>query len=160
MLALRLVHLIETHSEKLSAKILGIFLNSPQCSDLHKIPPEELHARTHELLEHINEWLTAKTQKELAARYIELGARRRTQGVRLSHFIWALDETREQLHLFLRSEGMMDNTVELVGMMELMRGLDRFFDRAIYYTCVGYESPGRAGAKRTWIEDIVASASS
>jgi len=157
MLALRLVRLIETHSEKLSAKILGTFLNSEQCSDLRRLPAEELHARTHELLEHINEWLTARTEQELAARYTELGARRKAQGVRLSHIIWALDETREQLHQFIRAEGMMDNTVELVGMMELMRRLDRFFDRAIYYACVGYESAQPMAARRAGTLDIAAS---
>ena len=158
MLALRLVHLIETHSEKLSAKILGSFLNSPQCSDLHKIPPEELHARTHELLEHVSDWLTTKTEKELEERYTDLGRRRAAQGVKLSHFIWALGATREHIHQFAREEAMMGNTVELVGRLELMSRLDRFFDHAIYYTCQGYEEAMRrevAHAQRTL--DIVAS---
>ena len=158
MLALRLVHLIETHSEKLSAKILGIFLNSPQCSDLHKIPPEELHARTHELLEHVSEWLTTKTEKDLEERYTELGRRRAAQGVKLSHFIWAIGATREQIHKFVREEALLGSTVELVGMLELMSRLDRFFDHAMYYACQGYEAAMRrevAQAQRTL--DIVAS---
>jgi len=158
MLALRLVHLIETHSEKLSAKILGIFLNSPECSDLRKIPPEELHTRTHDLLEHVSDWLTTKTEQDLERRYTDLGRRRAAQGVALSHFIWAIGATREAIHPFMREEALMDSTVELVGMLELMTRLDRFFDHAMYYACRGYEAAVRrevAHAQRTL--DIVAS---
>jgi hypothetical protein len=158
MLALRLVRLIETHSEKLSAKILGIFLKSEQCSDLRKVPPEELHARTHELLEHVSDWLTTKTEKDIEQQYTDLGRRRAAQGVALSHFIWALGATREKIHDFAREEALMDSTVELVGILELMTRLDRFFDHAMYHACRGYEAAMRrevAHAQKTL--DIVAS---
>lgn len=157
MLALRLIHLIETHSEKLSAQILGTFLTSEQCSDLRKVPVEELHGRTHEILRHISEWLTAKTDTELAERYTELGARRRAQGVALSHMIWALSETREHLHRFLQAEGTMDNTVELVGTIELLTRLDRFFDRSIYHACAGYERGKPAATPSPKVLDVAAS---
>ena len=158
MLALRLAHLIETHSEKLSAKILGKFLNEPQCSDLHKIPPEEIHSRTHEILRNMTAWMTARTDKDLEKIYFELGARRYAQGVRLSHIMWALGETREMIHEFLRTEVITEHTVELIGMMDLITRLDKFFDHASYYACRGYEHAmheEKAHKKGTF--DIVAS---
>ncbi len=158
MLALRLAHLIETHSEKLSAKMLGKFLNSEHCSDLLKVPPEELHSRTHDILHNITTWMTTRTEKDLEKKYTELGARRYAQGVRLSHFMWALGETREMVHEFLRSEVVTDNTVELIGMMELITRLDKFFDHAVYYACRGYEQAmHETAAHKKGTFDIVAS---
>lgn len=156
MLALRLVHLIESHSEQLSARLLHTFQTSEKCSDLRKVPPDELRERTREICRNISEWLTAKTEKDIERRYTELGARRTAQGVHLSHFIWALGATREHIHDFLRSQGLVDNTVELVGMMELMGRLDRFFDLAVYYACVGYEN-AKPAKERTGTMGIVAS---
>ena len=101
MLALRLVHLIESHSEQLSAKLLHTFQTSEKCSDLRKVPPDELRERTREICRNISDWLTAKTEKDIERRYTELGARRTAQGVALSHFIWAIGATREHIHDFL-----------------------------------------------------------
>ncbi|HTK94738.1 MAG TPA: hypothetical protein VL382_03805 [Terriglobales bacterium] len=139
MLALRLVHLIESRSDLVAAKLLNLFLTEDKCSDLHKVPQEEIRDRTREICKNLSDWLTNKTEKEVEKRYMELGARRQAQGVRLSQVIWALDATREHIHDFLRAEGFMENTVELVGTMDLMGQLDRFFDLAIYYVAVGYE---------------------
>ncbi len=139
MLALRLVHLIESRSDLVAARLLDLFTNEEKCSDLHKVPPEEVRQRTYEICRNLSDWLTTRTEKDVERRYMELGARRVHQGVRLSHIIWALNATREHIHDFLRAEGFMENTVELVGTMELMSRLDRFFDLAIYYATIGYE---------------------
>jgi hypothetical protein len=139
MLALRLVHLIESRSDVVAARLLNLFFDEEKCSDLHKVPPEEIRDRTREICKNLSDWLTTKTEKDVEKRYLELGARRAHQGVRLSHIIWALDATREHIHDFLRAEGFMENTVELVGTMELMSRLDRFFDLAIYYAAQGFE---------------------
>ena len=40
---------------------------------------------------------------------------------------------------FVEREGLSDSAVELHGELELMHVLGQFFDRALYYTAVGYE---------------------
>src|SRR6185295_18734875 len=65
MLAVRLVRLIENHSEQLSRDLSEKVWNSPRCSDLHKVPPDELKARTHEIYRNLSEWLLNKTEAEL-----------------------------------------------------------------------------------------------
>jgi hypothetical protein len=40
---------------------------------------------------------------------------------------------------FVQREGLCDSAMELHGELELMHILSRFFDRALYYTAVGYE---------------------
>jgi len=139
MLAGRLVRLIEKNSEKLARELSEKVWNSPRCSDLRKVPPDELQARTREIYQNLNNWLMDMTESEIERRYTELGARRAAQGVAYSHFLWAITATREHMTAFVKREGLSDSAVELHGELELMHVLSQFFDRALYYTAVGYE---------------------
>jgi hypothetical protein len=139
MLAVRLVKLIEKHSEELSRELNDKIWNSPRCSDLHKVPPDELKARTHEIYRNVSDWLLDKTEAELERRYTELGARRAEQGVAYSHFHWAITSTKEHMRAFVQREGLSDTAMELHGELELLFLLGQFFDRALYYAAVGYE---------------------
>jgi hypothetical protein len=139
MLAGRLVKLIEKHAEELSRELSEKVWNSTRCSDLHKVPSNELEARTREIYRNLSDWLLNKTEAELEQRYTELGARRAEQGVAYSHFLWAITATREHLRTFVQREGLSDSAMELHGELELMHLLGQFFDRALYYAAVGYE---------------------
>lgn len=149
MLAIRLVELIEKHSERLSRELSEKVWNSPRCSDLHKVPSAELEARTHEIYRNLSDWLLNKTEAELEQRYTDLGARRCEQGVAYSHFLWAVTSTKEHLRIFVQREGLSDTAMELHGELELLFLLGKFFDRALYYAAVGYERErDRIGGKQ------------
>jgi hypothetical protein len=141
MLAIRLVRLIENHSEQLSRELSEKVWNSPRCSDLHKVPATELEARTREIYRNLSDWLLDKTvaEAEMERRYTELGEARAQQGVAYSHFVWAITATKEHMRAFLQREGLSDNAMELHGELELLHLLSQFFDRALYYAAVGYE---------------------
>ncbi len=139
MLAGRLVKLIEKNSEQLAHELSEKVWNSPRCSDLRKVPANELQARTREIYQNLNNWLMDMTEAEIERRYTELGARRASQGVAYSHFLWAITATRDHMVAFVQREGLSDSAIELHGELELMHVLGRFFDRALYYTAVGYE---------------------
>lgn len=139
MLAGRLVRLIEKNSERLSRELSEKVWNSPRCSDLHKVPPDELRARTHEIYQNLSNWLMDMTELEIEMRYTDLGVRRAGQGVAFSHFLWAITATREHMVDFVKREGFSDSPIELHGELELMHILGQFFDRALYYAAVGYE---------------------
>lgn len=156
MLAGRLVRLIEKHSEHLSRELSEKVWNSPRCSDLRKVPPDELRHRAGEIYQNLNNWLMEKTESEIEARYTELGARRAGQGVAYSHFLWAITETKAHVLGFIQREGLSDSAVELHGELELMYLLGQFFDRALYYTAVGYERErARVGAAQQRRKDDV-----
>ena len=130
MLAGRLVRLIEKNSEKLARELSEKVWNSPRCSDLRKVPPDELQARTREIYQNLNNWLMHMTETEIEHRYTELGARRAAQGVAYSHFLWAITATREHMTAFVQREGFSDTPMQLQGELELMHILAQFFDRA------------------------------
>jgi hypothetical protein len=139
MVALRLVRLIETHSEELAEGLTQKLLSSERTRDLRKIPAHELHHRCHEIYRNLSEWLLAKTDDDIEAVYRSLGARRAKQHVSLAALTWALMLTKEHLWGFLEWEGVYGGLHHVFGELELLRLLDQFFDRAVCYTTEGYE---------------------
>lgn len=139
MIALRLVYLIENHSDELVKDLLAKIEHSSRTRDMRKVPIEELRSRAYEVLRHLSEWLLTKTDHDIELRYTEIGARRAGQGVSLQDFCWALVLMKEHLWEFLNHQGLTHNSVELYGELELLRLLDQFFDRAVCYATEGYQ---------------------
>jgi hypothetical protein len=142
MIALRLVRLIENHSDELAQGLIEKFERSRRTSEMKKVPPVELRDRVDELLHQLGEWLLTKTDSDVERRYFEIGGRRASQGVSLSHYCWAIVLTKEHIWEFLEQQAFLTNPVEIYGEMELLRLLDQFFDRAICYAAEGYELHG------------------
>jgi hypothetical protein len=139
MFAHRLVRLIEEHADKLSEGLIRKVRSSEACSELVSLVPEnELKHRAFEIYHNVTEWLLMKTESEIEERYIGLGARRAHQEVPYSQMLYALQATKEHLWEFLRQEGLLEPS-ELIGEIELLYSLERFFDRAAYFAAVGYE---------------------
>ena len=139
MIALRLIRLIENHSDELAQGLIEKFQKSARTSDMRKVPPLELRDRVCELLHELGEWLLTKTETDVERRYFDIGTRRATQGVSMSDYCWAIVLTKEHLWEFLQEQVFTTSPVELYGEMELLRLLDQFFDRALCYGTEGYE---------------------
>lgn len=139
MIALRLVRLIETHSEELAEGLTQKLLASDRTSDLRKVPANELHQRCHEIYRNLSAWLLTKTEHDIEHVYKALGARRASQGVSIASLTWAILLTKEHLWSFLEWEGVHGGLHNVFGELELLRQLDQFFDRAVYFATEGYE---------------------
>ncbi len=140
MIAVRLVRLIEHHSDELTEGLLRKFQSSPRTRDLKKVPEHELRSRSHEILCNLSDWLLSKADSDVERRYRAIGALRAAQGVSLAHVCWGIMLTKEHIWNFLQREGFLRGPLEIFGEMELLRLLDQFFDRAICYTAEGHEA--------------------
>jgi hypothetical protein len=140
MIALRLVHLIESHSEKLAESLVHKLERSSRSADFKKVPPQEIRERTREVYRNLSDWILTKTEEDIEHIYVPLGRRRAEQGVAMGALCWALMMTEENLWDFLELEGMREKPLEILGGFELLRLLDTFFDQAIYFATLGYES--------------------
>ena len=140
MIAVRLVRLIEQHSDELTEALLKKFQTSPRTNDLKKVPERELRARSHEILFNLSDWLLSKSDSDVECRYRAIGELRASQNVSLAHVCWGIMLTKEHIWNFLQREGFLRGPLEIFGEMELLRLLDQFFDRAICYTAEGYEA--------------------
>jgi hypothetical protein len=153
MMLFRLVRLIENHSQALAASLLDRVQNSEAAPGYKNVPPEELRERVFEIYEHLGDWLITKDELDVETRYLEIGARRASQHVPLSQLVWAIVLTKENLCQFIKKETAIERPVEAFGEMEMLELLDQFFDRAIYYSAVGYE---RAVAEHAFAQTIEA----
>jgi hypothetical protein len=145
MIALRLVRLIEKHSDDLARGLMTKLATRAELAEMGKVPPEEVRQRVHEIYRHLGDWLLDRTESEVARRYEEIGRRRARQGVPVSTLVAAIAAVKGQLWEFLRSEAAADTPVEIFGELELLERIDRFFDQATIHAVHGYE---RAAAER------------
>jgi hypothetical protein len=113
MVALRLIRLIEAHSDQIARNVATKIRASRRTSDLQKIPESEMVAGMQELLRHSSEWLLTKTDTDIEKRYHEMGARRCWQGVALADSYWAVNLTQAYLWEFLQKQGFLRNPIEL-----------------------------------------------
>ncbi len=139
MLGLRLVRLIERHSDELAKGLLDKILSSERTSDYRRLDRREMQQAVRDMYQHLSEWLVMATESDIELRYTQLGERRAEQGVSLSQWIWAIFLTKEHLWGFLQREAMVNGAVELYGELDFLRSLDLFFDRATYYGVLGFE---------------------
>jgi hypothetical protein len=141
MFAVRMIQLIETHAEKLSEELLYRLQRSENCRELiRRVPPEELRMRTDEIYRNLSQWLLEKTQAEIEERYVRLGLRRAAQGVPFSELLYALSTTKECLWEHLEQEALLEDPLELIGNLNLLHAVGRFFDRATRAAAMGYEA--------------------
>jgi len=147
MMLYRLVRLIETHSQSLAESLLDRVQNSELTRSFQNVPSAELQERVYEVYRHLGEWLIGKDECHLEQRYLQIGARRASQGVPVSELIWVIVLTKENLWEFIQKEAVLERPVEVFGELEMLQLLEQFFDRAIYYAAAGYETAVAAEAR-------------
>jgi hypothetical protein len=159
MVALRLVRLIESHSDRITKDLVTKLQNSPRTSDLRRVPEVELLTGIRELLQHLRDWLLTKTETDVETRYHEMGVRFAGQGIALAHACWAVVMIKEDLWEFLQKQAFLRSPIELYGEMELLWVLNKFFDRALCAIVMAYpqsETPPTATSAPRYAEVNVA----
>jgi hypothetical protein len=157
MVALKLVRLIEKHSEELVQGLAERIHMSARMCDFRKIPPAELELAAAEVYRNLGEWLLQKTEDDIESRFGAIAARRAAEGVGLHQFVWALIISRDHLWQFLQREAFACNVVELYGELELHQMLTQFFDRAVYYGILAYDKAGRQDSARSGLSGVAPS---
>ncbi len=139
MFSYRLVRLIETHADALASGLEKKVMSAPEVSAFRAIPAHELRERVYEVYRHLGDWLLGESKTQTEERYREIGSRRALQNVPLAEVIQVIVLTKENLWEFLKSEAVADRAIEIMGELELLQMLERFFDHAIYFAAVGYQ---------------------
>jgi hypothetical protein len=137
------VNLIERHAGNLSENLIRDLRRHAATPTYHTYDEKELYDRAFNVYSNLGKWISEETTKEdIARHYMALGAQRREEGFVLSEVIQALIMARSHIWLKVQSEGFLDTMLDLNQAMELSNRVVLFFDRAIYYTALGYEQKG------------------
>jgi len=136
----RLVKLIESHADELSRNLIQDLQKRDSTATFRTYDEKEIYERAFNVYSHLGKWISRETTKEeIAKHFTALGAKRRKEGFALSEIIQALIMTRRRLWLKILAEGLLDNALDLNQALDLNNRVILFFDRAIFYTAVGYQ---------------------
>ena len=136
----QLVDLIERNAARLTEAWLADVKRRSETPTYHAYPDDQLYERVHEVYRNLGKWVCRETTAADVGRvYAALGRRRHAEGFALSEVLEALILTRRHLWLLVLSEGFLDTALVLQQALDLNARAVLFFDRAMYYTALGYE---------------------
>ncbi len=139
MRAPKLVQLMKTKSAALSEEFVRRIRASAKCKELLlRVPESEQKQQCLEIFEDLTQWLSNERDSIIESRYVALGARRAGQKVPLCELSWAISIARESLWDYTQHECLLEEPVEFWGGVVLLRSLNSFFDRVLYFALLGY----------------------
>jgi hypothetical protein len=144
MLSARLIRLIETHQEEISARALHDIRLHPDLSQIRNLQDLELRERARRILGQLGKWLAE--DEELAREYEHLGDTRFEESIPLHESVRALFIIKDKMIDFVKEQGVKRDSVELYAEEELERRVDRFFDELVIHLVRGYEGAWRRAA--------------
>jgi hypothetical protein len=140
MISEKLVNLIENNADVLTRHWLEDVRENPSTPTYHTFSEEKLYKRAHLVYSQLSHWISRETSKdEIRNYYMKLGEERFSEGFALHEVISALVLLKRHLWLHILSDGQLSTAFELYQSLELNNRVVLFFDRAIYYTSIGFE---------------------
>jgi hypothetical protein len=147
MLASRLVDMIEEHAEQLTRGVVRELRTDPRTPSYLQIDPHEDYSRVFAVVHNLGMWLDSKSDTATENAYRSLGQKRFSEGIPLAEVVCALMLTKQTLRSFIQTQGWVDSALAVHQQVELYALIDRFFERATYFTVLGYEAEARAAGK-------------
>jgi hypothetical protein len=144
MLSSRLVQLIQTQWEQLTARIISQIRTDPELTHLKTLPEAELQEWGERVLRKLDHWLVESDEAEITRDYEDIGAHRYREGVPLHEAVRGAHILRARIVNFMRDQGTPTNTVELYAEEELEYRVGQFFDCLVYHLVKGYEMAMKA----------------
>lgn len=136
----RIIHHIESHSDELADGLVRRVEKCERLSQLReKISAEELRQHAYDVYRHLGEWLQSRSESDVEHRYVGVGERLARKGVPLSELVLSMFATKEHLWEHVTDEVFIDHALDIFQVLELSRSLEKFFDRAVHFTTIGYE---------------------
>ena len=131
-----------------SKKIIDLWLDdistNPSTKTYHNLDRKDLFERAAFIINRFELWLKGeKTEKELKDFYYDLARKRKEDKVMLEDLVNSLNLLKKHIWMFIYSFGVWEKAVDIYRMFELGERLIYFFDKAAYYTVMGYMGSSR-----------------
>jgi len=139
MLSDALVALVKDHAEEISRVWLSDVRSNPTTASYRKIDPEQLFNRAKHALLDFGRWLRGDdADHEIRAFYRVLGQERKSQGFAVYEVLSSLTLLKKHLWTFAGQLDVWEKPIDVYRMLELNRRFAVFFDKASYYTAIGF----------------------
>ena len=139
LLSDELVNAVQTNSNKIIDLWLNDIATNPSTKAYHAFEKKELRGPAMFIIGQFEAWLKGrKGETELKTFYSKLGFQRKKEGVPIEDLVSSLSLLKKHIWMFTYSFGVWDKAVDIYRMFELGERLVYFFDKASYYTVMGY----------------------
>lgn len=139
MVSPKLVQLLETHWEAVSARFFRLLNTESGLPHIKKLPESELNLVCRRLVSNIGQYLMTKPGSGIVIEYERIGRERFHEGVPLSECIRGIQILKEAAIGYLRDQGLFDTSVDIYAEEELEHQIGIFFDALVVNLAVGYE---------------------
>jgi len=131
---------MKTNGDRMSQGLLQKIRTSNRCDELVlRVSVDEQKRYGSIIYGDLTDFLSGETESFVEQHYVGLGTQRAQQGVPFSDLFWAVSISRDYLWEYIQQECLLDEQVDFWGGVILLRSLNRFFDRALYFTILGYQ---------------------
>jgi len=137
----RFIKLIEEQADRITDYWLRDVRRHPTTPSYHRLPEEDIRSQAYFIYRNLGLWVGKGRKEEIARYFQQWGHKRRQEGVRISEAVNALILARRHLWLFVDTHTDFGRVLDLYQALDLVNEVILVFDRAIYYTILGYEQP-------------------
>jgi hypothetical protein len=149
MISVKLIRQIEDHWESIAARALRRIRSCADLPQLKAMPESDLHIISQRTLQNLSHWLHNNPDKEIAARYEELGRQRFKDGMMLCEAVRGLQLVKDSTLDYINDESFTSTSMEMLAEEELELQLGRFFDLLVFHLVRGYEGEMRRAMPST-----------
>ncbi|HOO37873.1 MAG TPA: hypothetical protein PLV78_06125 [Deltaproteobacteria bacterium] len=141
MIYSKLIQLIENNAQELTKRLCKDLLSREETKSYRKLSEDIVCERVFDVYSKLDKWLSKEKQAsgEVQKYYTDLGKKRYKEGIPLHEVVLALMLIKRHLWLYVREKHFFDSTYECYQALEMNNKVVLFFDRAIYFTAMGYE---------------------
>jgi hypothetical protein len=142
MLYAKFTRLVEEHAEFLTNKWLKEVKSHPATTGYRKIPDKILTNRLFDVYKRLGSWLLDEDPgyQKCAEHYMNLGKERENEGITISEVIYALILSRVVLWNYIVEYGLINSSLDLQHALDFYSKMNNFFDKAMYFATIGFES--------------------
>jgi hypothetical protein len=157
MISEKIIAMIKENAGMLTDRLCKDLLSREETKGYRKLDKDLVYERVYDVYSRLDSWLEGnKVKGEIRSHYLKLGSQRYHEGIPLSDVIMALMLIKRHLWLYVQELNFFDSSFQLMQALEFNNRVVLFFDRAIYFTAIGYEQesakmagvPEQGGFKR------------
>ncbi|MDT8272941.1 MAG: hypothetical protein RRA35_07085 [Desulfomonilia bacterium] len=150
MISEKMVHLIKENADELTRKLCKELITREETKSYRLVNQDLLYDRVFDIYTRLDSWLLGdKVKGEVRNHYTKLGRKRYEEGIPLNEVIMSLMLTKRRIWLYVVEKHFFDSSYEFQQALEFNNRIVLFFDRAIYFTSIGYEDELRKAVPKS-----------
>ncbi|HNY64116.1 MAG TPA: hypothetical protein PKM41_01680 [Deltaproteobacteria bacterium] len=140
MISEKIVSLIKDNASLLTERLMEDLLSRQETRSYRNLDRAVLKNRVFDVYNWLDAWLQGdKAKGEIRNHYVEMGRQRFREDIPLEEAVMALMLIKRHLWLFVEEQNYSESSFMLHQALEFNNRVVLFFDRAIYFTVMGYQ---------------------